>query len=94
MQFANELLYVVAYTVLGKREQGYEVQIEVLNAMQKATDLFSRVTADLNQASKKLVPTCVKDPMYKNRYDEVSTSICICHLSTSNAPLSCFARPP
>lgn len=55
MQFANELLYVVDYTVLRKTAQGYVVQIEVLHAMQQATDLFSRVTADLNQASKKLV---------------------------------------
>ncbi|RZL11004.1 MAG: hypothetical protein EOO62_12650 [Hymenobacter sp.] len=55
MQFANELLYVVDYTVLRKNEQGYVVQIEVVNAMQKATDLFSRVTADLSQASRKLV---------------------------------------
>lgn len=55
MQFANELLYLVDYTVLHQNEQGYVVQLEVLNAMQKATDLFSRVTADLNQASRKLV---------------------------------------
>lgn len=54
-QFANELLYVVDYAVLSQNAQGYVVQIEVLHAIQQATDLFSRVTADLGQASRKLV---------------------------------------
>ncbi|RZK27440.1 MAG: hypothetical protein EOO63_13385, partial [Hymenobacter sp.] len=55
MKYENELLYVVDYTVLRKNERGYVVQLEVQHAAQQATDLFSQVTADLNQASKKLV---------------------------------------
>ncbi len=55
MRFANELLYVVDFTALGRNAQGYVLQLDVLNAMQKADDLFSRVTADVNQATRKLV---------------------------------------
>ncbi|WP_046243795.1 hypothetical protein [Hymenobacter terrenus] len=55
MKFENELLYVVEQTVLGNNERGYLLQIDVVHAIQQATDLFSRVTADLNQATRRLV---------------------------------------
>jgi hypothetical protein len=54
-KFENEWLYVAQQTVLGTNEQGYVLQIDVLHAVQKATDLFSRVTADLSQATCRLV---------------------------------------
>jgi len=55
MQFENEWLYVVEHTALGQNEHGYVLQLDVVHAVQKATDLFSRVTADLHQASRRLV---------------------------------------
>lgn len=55
MKFENELLYVVEQRLLGRNERGYLLQVEILHATQRATDLFSRVLADVNQASSKLV---------------------------------------
>lgn len=55
MQLENELLYVAEQTLLDRTPVGYLLQVEVLHAMQKAEDLFSRVTADVNQASRRLL---------------------------------------
>ncbi|RZL01274.1 MAG: hypothetical protein EOO62_23425 [Hymenobacter sp.] len=55
MRVENELLYVVEQRILAKNEHGYLLQLDVLNATQKATDLFSRVTAEVNQATRRLV---------------------------------------
>lgn len=55
LKFENELLYVVEHTLLGQNQLGYVLQIDVLNTVQKAQDLFSRVTADVNQATRRLV---------------------------------------
>lgn len=55
MKFENELLYVVEQQVLGENEHGYLLQVDVQHSTQRATDLFSRVLADVNQASSSLV---------------------------------------
>ena len=55
MKFENELLYVVEQRVLDKSANGYMLQIDILHATQKAEDLFSRVLADANQATRRLV---------------------------------------
>lgn len=54
-KFENELLYVVEQRVLAREATGYVVEVLVQHAMQKAEDVFSRVVADLNQASQRLV---------------------------------------
>ncbi|NML65115.1 hypothetical protein HHL22_07835 [Hymenobacter sp. RP-2-7] len=55
MKFENELLYVVELRVLGENEHGYLLQVDVQHSTQQATDLFSRVLADVNQVSSSLV---------------------------------------
>lgn len=55
MKLENEVLYMLEQRVLGKNEQGYLLQIDVLNSTQRATDLFNRVLADVSQVSNSLV---------------------------------------
>ena len=54
-QFENELLSVVEQRVLSRNSAGYQLEICVLHSTQKAEDLMSRVVADVNQASRRLV---------------------------------------
>lgn len=54
-QFENELLSVVEQRVLAHNATGYQLEISVLNSVQKAEDLMSRVVADVNQVSRRLV---------------------------------------
>ena len=54
-RFENQLTTVVQQTLMRKSADTYLVALEVLDFQQQATDLFSRVTADLNQLSQRLV---------------------------------------
>lgn len=55
MKFENELLYVVEQQLHPSQAAGYVLEINVRHSMQKAEDLMSRVVADANQASRRLL---------------------------------------
>ncbi|GAA4027351.1 hypothetical protein GCM10022409_09170 [Hymenobacter glaciei] len=54
-KFENELLYVVEQQLHPAQGLGYLLEINVQHTMQKADDLMSRVVADVNQASRRLL---------------------------------------
>ena len=54
-RFENRTATVVQQTLLSKAADGYTIAVEVLGFQQQATDLFSQVTADLNQLSQRVV---------------------------------------
>jgi hypothetical protein len=55
MKFENELLYVVEQQVHPSQGPGYLLEINVRHTMQQAEDLMSRVVADANQVSRRLL---------------------------------------
>jgi hypothetical protein len=54
-RFENRTAAVVKQTLVSKAADGYVIAVEVLDFQQQATDLFSQVTADLNQLSQRVV---------------------------------------
>ena len=54
-KFENEILYVAEQRVLARNAEGYVLETLMKHSMQKADDLFSRVVADVSQASQRLV---------------------------------------
>ena len=55
MKFENQFVSLVQQTLVRKSADNYLIAVEVLDFQQQATDLFSRVTADLNQLSQRLM---------------------------------------
>jgi hypothetical protein len=54
-RLANSLSTLVRQTLVRRSAEGYLIGVEVLEATQQATDLFSQVTADLNELSQQLL---------------------------------------
>ena len=54
-RFENHCVTLVQQTLMRKSADAYLIAVEVLDFQQQATDLFSRVTADLNQLSQRLL---------------------------------------
>lgn len=54
-RFTNTLRTLVRQTLLRRSAEGYLIGVEVLEATQQATDLFSQVTGDLNELSQQLL---------------------------------------
>lgn len=54
-RFTNSSHALVRQTLLSKSATDYLVGVDIVEATQQATDLFSRVTADINQLSRQLV---------------------------------------
>lgn len=54
-RFENQTATVVQQTLAKKTASGYMIALEVLDFKQQARDLFSQVTADLNQLSRHLL---------------------------------------